>query len=379
MRKVLMLASVPSMIGQFNMENIQLLQNMGYRVEVACNFSERSVWTEERITKFKEELEKKEIVSHQIDFSRNMYHLGRHACSYRQLKSLLQKEQYVFIHCHTPIAGAIGRIAGHAAGIKVIYTAHGFHFYKGASIKNWLLFYPIERFLSRWTETLITINQEDYERAKRFHAKKVEYVPGVGVDIEKIEAVQADRKKKREELGIPEDAFVLLSVGELNKNKNHITVIRALRELGKSDIHYVICGQGSLKKYLMEQSCACGMEGRVHLLGFRKDVYEIYKISDLYVHPSYREGMPVALMEAMASGMPVICSAIRGNTDLLLPKSKNMFQPGCVREVADNIQKIINSTGQKLRKEGKENAMLVSSFSRNNVRNKMERIYRLIC
>lgn len=222
MKKVLMIASVPSMIGQFNMNNILLLQKMGYQVEVACDFLDRSVWTIEQAQRFENELQEKQIVRHQIDFTRNALHIGKHRLAYLQLKKLLDNEMYTFIHCHTPIAGALGRMAAHAKGIRTIYTAHGFHFYKGAPIINWILYYPVERFLARWTDLLIVINKEDYERAKKFHAGKVEYIPGVGIDTECIKKVIVDREKKRKELGIPEKAYVLLSVGELSKDRKSV-------------------------------------------------------------------------------------------------------------------------------------------------------------
>ena len=214
MKKMLMLASVASMIDQFNMPNIQLLQEMGYEVHVACNFEKGSTCTSERIQKLKNQLKKMEVKYFQIDFSRNILKINDILKSYKQVKALLQRERYDFIHCHSPIGGAVGRIAGHKMHTKVIYTAHGFHFYKGAPIQNWLLYYPIEKWLSRYTDMLITINKEDYQRArKKFHAKETRYIPGVGIDVEKIQAVQVDREKKREELGIGKDEIFFVVGG----------------------------------------------------------------------------------------------------------------------------------------------------------------------
>ena len=173
MKKVLMLASVASMIDQFNMPNIQLLQELGYEVHVACNFEKGSTCTQERIQNLKQRLEHMGVEYFQIDFSRNVLRVNEIWKAYRQVERLLEKEKYSFIHCHSPIGGAVGRIAAHKTHTKVIYTAHGFHFYKGAPLHNWLIYYPIEKWLSRYTDVLITINKEDYQRAKKkFHAKK---------------------------------------------------------------------------------------------------------------------------------------------------------------------------------------------------------------
>lgn len=326
MKKMLMLASVASMIDQFNMPNIELLQKMGYEVHVACNFEKGSTCTEERIQKLKKRLREIKVRYFQIDFSRSILKVNEILKSYRQVKTLLVKEHYDFIHCHSPIGGVIGRIAGHKTHTKVIYTAHGFHFYKGAPLQNWLLYYPVEKWLSRYTDVLITINKEDYQRAKKkFHAKETKYIPGVGIDVEKIQTVQVDREKKREELGIGKDDFLLLSVGELNKNKNHEVVIRAIAELRNPKIKYAICGKGPLKEYLEELAEKLGVRNQLFLLGFRTDVIEICKSADVFVFPSKREGLSVALMEAMACGLPCVVSKIRGNVDLIFEKENGFL------------------------------------------------------
>lgn len=345
-KKFLMTATVPSMIGQFNMSNIRLLLDMGYEVHVACNFKDRSIWTEERVKKFEKQLSDLHVKKIQIEYARTPYDIPKLIKSYLELKKLIQKEKYAGLHCHTPVAGLIARLAARRAVTKtrVIYTAHGFHFYKGAPILNWLLYYPIEKWMSEYTDVLITINKEDYQRAKKkFHAKEIKYVPGVGVDVEKIQDVQVDRAKKRGELGIREEEVVLLSVGELSKRKNHKIVIKALGDLGNKKIKYVICGQGPLKEKLEQLAEKIGVKDQLLLLGFRTDVIEICKISDLFVFPSLQEGLPVALMEAMACGLPCIVSNIRGNSDLI-GNSENglLFYPEDIELLKKQLQKLIS-------------------------------------
>ena len=321
-----MTATVPSMIGQFNMENIKLLLEMDYEVHVACNFEDRSVWTEERVSEFKKQLTNMGVKKIQIEYARTPYDILKLVRSYSELKKLIQREKYTCLHCHTPVAGMIARLAAKGTETKVIYTAHGFHFYKGAPLQNWLLYYPVEKWLSRYTDLLITINKEDYQRAKKkFHAKETKYIPGVGIDVEKIQTVQVDREKKREELGIGKDDFLLLSVGELNKNKNHEVVIRAIAELRNPKIKYAICGKGPLKEYLEELAEKLGVRNQLFLLGFRTDVIEICKSADVFVFPSKREGLSVALMEAMACGLPCVVSKIRGNVDLIFEKENGFL------------------------------------------------------
>lgn len=258
----------------------------------------------------------------------------------KQIKKLVSENKYDIVHCHTPVAGICARTAcrhlRRSQGTKVIYTAHGFHFFKGAPAKNWLMFYPFEWLCAHWTDALITINTEDFALAqKHMHAGKVRYVHGVGVDIERFENHQCDRAAKRRELGVPDDAFLLLSVGELNPNKNHETVLKAVRladNLSGTPIYYIIAGKGELKESLSQAAAELGLQDRFELLGYRTDVPGLYKTADLFVHPSFREGLPVSAMEAIASGLPVICSDIRGCRDLVA--SPRRFAPDSPEQIA---------------------------------------------
>ncbi len=375
-KKVLILASVASMIDQFNMSNIKLLIDMGYKVHVACNFVEGSTCSDEQIKKLQHILESLDVNYYQIDFKRNVMNIKNNIVAYKQVLNLMKQNKYEFAHCHSPIGGVIGRLVGKATKTKVIYTAHGFHFFKGASLVNWLIYYPIEKWLSRYTDVLITINKEDYERAKGFKAKRVEYVPGVGIDVDKYNIVEVDRKLKRKELNLPQDAFVVLSVGELNKNKNHEVLIRAIAKTNNTKIHYVICGQGQLKEYLHGLSKELGIENQVHLLGFRKDIAEICRVSDVFVFPSKREGLPVSLMEAMACGLPVVCSRIRGNVDLIEDgKGGYLVEPDDVERFVKKITELVDDS--RLRSQlGRFNARRIETYSVNNVLLDMQKIYK---
>lgn len=339
MKKMLMTATVPSMIGQFNMNNIDILLTMGYEVHVACNFRDRSIWPKERIKEFVEILKDRGIKYHQIEFSRSPKKIKCIRKSLYQMDLLMKRFQFEFVHCHTPMAGVISRISCHKNKIKVIYTAHGFHFYQGAPLINWIIFFPIEKFLSKWTDVIIAINKEDYKCAEKyFSAKRTFYIPGVGVDTEKFQNMDINRERKRKEIGILSDDIMIFSVGELNTNKNHKKVIEALSMIKDSKYHYFIAGEGELGEKLKEEGRRYGIN--LHLLGYRNDIPELLKCADLFVLPSIREGLNVSLMEAVSSGLPSIASNIRGNRELI--DHQYLFDPNNSKDICDHIIKVIS-------------------------------------
>ncbi len=294
----------------------------------------------------------------------------------REIETLVSENHYDIVHCHTPIAAFCTRIACRKVrkkGTKVIYTAHGFHFYQGAPFKNWLLFYLAEKICSYFTDVLITINTEDYEFAKRkFSTKSIQYVPGVGIDVEKFANTKINAIKKRQEIGVPEDAFMMLSVGELNINKNHQVVIKALAQLNDKKVHYVIAGSGNQYSNLINLAREHGIDGQVHLLGHRNDVAELYKAADIYLLPSIREGLNVSVMEAMSSGLPCIISDIRGNRDLVDDgKGGFLVSPFVYKNFSDKIRILIkDSSGY-----GMYNFNKAKEYEIVKINNEMAKIY----
>jgi glycosyltransferase EpsD len=245
--------------------------------------------------------------------------------AYKQLKEIINKNQYKIIHCHTPMGGVLTRLAARGArkkGAKVIYTAHGFHFCKGAPFANWLLYYPIEKVLSRYTDTLITINQEDYQlaRKRRFKAGSIEHVHGVGVNTEKFQPVNASEKSQlRKQYGYNDDGFLIFYAAEFNKNKNQQLLIRSL-ELVKGQVPNVkllLAGEGPLLRECKELAAQLGVEKMIDFLGYRKDIDSLLKMCDCAVGSSIREGLPVNIMEAMACGLPVVATDNRGHRELV--------------------------------------------------------------
>lgn len=341
MKKALIVATVSGFVPQFEMNNVRLLQSMGYEVHYAANYSNPVYGADNT------RLDGTGIIMHQIDFVRSPFRLMKNLVAYRQLKNILKKGKFSLIHCHTPMGGTIGRLACskyRKRGIKVIYTAHGFHFYKGAPLSHWILFYPIELLLSYITDVLIVINEEDYKRALKFKAKRLFKIPGPGLEYEKYNKATCDRIAKRQSLGIPEDAFVLVSVGEVNTNKNHIVVLNALALLLDKNIYYVICGIGENETELRKTCDRLCIEERVKFIGYREDVPEILKCSDCYVMPSIREGLGMAAIEAMAAGLPIICSNNRGAREFCVDgKSGYICKLNTPEEFSDAISKIFNN------------------------------------
>ena len=367
--KLLYILNIANRVNNFSNACMVAAKDLNIEFHIAGN------WGYKNINEREADEKKYGIKIHQIDFERNPLS-PRNICAYKQLNKLMQSEKYDVVHSNTPVGGLIGRICAEKNNVpKVLYQAHGFHFYKGAPLKSWVVYYPVEKFLARhYTDTLITINKEDFELAKaRFKLRnngEIYYVPGVGVDTSKFANVEIDRDKKRQELDIPVDKKLLISIGELNENKNHETVIRALQDI--KDVCYIVVGKGDKQQMLEKLIYDLDMSDRVFLLGYRQDIGELLKMSDLFVFPSYREGLSVSVMEAMSSGLPVVCSNIRGNCDLIDENGGVLFDPHNVDDCKNAMAKALN---RNMTDMSKYNQIKVNNFSYEKVHKKMKQIY----
>lgn len=371
-KKALVVSTVSGFVPQFEMQNIDILKNMGFEIHYASNFRNPFYG------KDNSRLNNTGILCHQIPFERSPYHI-KNIMAYFDLKKLEKTEQFDLVHCHTPVGGAVTRLAYIRKNNQfVIYTAHGFHFYLGAPLKNWIFFYPVEKWLSKYTDMLITMNKEDYRRAKSsFFSKRIEYVPGVGIDLEKIDSVKINIRNKRKELKIPEHSFVIASVGELSKRKNHALVLHALEEIKNKNICYIICGHGKEETKLKKAADNKSLSEMVRFLGYRHDVIEILKAADGFVFPSRQEGLPVALMEAMACGLPVIASDIRGNKDLLEHgKGGFLIRSKSLKEMKDAIENLAGMEKEQRNRMGTYNKQVIRHFSKEKVYLRMSDLYR---
>ncbi|BAL84397.1 putative glycosyl transferase family 1 protein [Selenomonas ruminantium subsp. lactilytica TAM6421] len=305
-----------------------------------------------------------------IDTSRSPISFGN-IRAIKQIRDIVSNRRYNIVHCHTPLAAMATRIACKKLrknGLKVIYTVHGFHFYTGAPLMSWLIYYPIEKWLSKYTDVLITINKEDYNRAKKnFYSSRIEYIPGVGINLEKFKYKKENGEKIRAELRINNKRTMLLSVGELNKNKNHEIVIRAIKDI--PNITYVIVGRGELGARLLNVANEYNVD--LKLVGYRTDVEEFYSAADVYILPSIREGLNVSLMEAMASGVACCASKIRGNEDLI---DKPLFRPSSMNDVKYAIRNALDNRDDLI----KDNVEKINGFRFEKINKMLNDVYSTI-
>ena len=346
MKRVLFVTTISGFFPQFEKNDVKLLKQMGCQIHYASNFT-NPIYAFD-----KTELEKNEVALHQIDIEKSPAKINKNIKAIKQLIKIIDENDIDIVHCPNPMGGVAARIAARAGKRKpkVIYTAHGFHFYKGAPMMNWLLFYTAERFLARYTDIIVTINREDYIRAKKFRLKKngeVYLIHSVGVDKEKFAPRPELRETKRAELGIPADAFHIVTAAELNENKNQKLVIEAVAALkNKSKIHadkayniyYTICGKGPNEDKLRELIKAYGLENNVSLLGYRTDMDEILQTADVFAFPSIREGLGVAAIEALMCNVPLIAADNRGTREYVSDGNNGIV---CRYDAVDEFEEAI--------------------------------------
>ena len=329
-KHILILTTTNDFLGKFEQENVRILQQRGYVVHYATNIHEPHYFSD------LERLHKMHVIVHPIEIARSPFMIQDNQKALRQIVGLLQKYPIQDIHCHTPVGGLLGCLAGRLCpgkNIVVLYTAHGFHFYRNAPFINHLVYYRVEKLLARYTDILIVINEEDYRSARKFRLKKngsLYKLPGVGLDRQIFRPVsQQERKALRDRLGIGDEIFFLLSIGELNENKNHRVVLEALARLRRmhkdiSAIRYGICGDGFFRQHMERWIAEMGLEDNVILYGHRTDIPQMIGCADATVFPSKREGLGMAGLESLAIGIPVIASDNRGSREYM-EHGKNGF------------------------------------------------------
>lgn len=338
-RKILLVTTDSGFLSQFEMNNVKILQEMGYEVHYASNF-DHSVYHYDRC-----QLEELGIILHSINIVKHPAKLKQNMQTVFQLKKIIDSEGIQMLHCHNPMGGVAGRCAARISKLQpyVIYTVHGFHFYQGGPLMSWVLIYPIERLLARWTDVIITINQEDYLQAAGFSYKKngfAERIHGVGVNLNRFQEKPELREQKRRELGIPDDGFHIVTAAELNRNKNQRVIIEALAGMPQKNIFYSICGIGPEEGRLLRLIKGRHLEDRVHLLGFRNDMEEILQTADLVVFPSIREGLGMAAVESLACGVPLIAADNRGTREYVIEGVNGVLCPAkSIRAFREAIQK----------------------------------------
>lgn len=376
MKKVLLVATVQSHIAQFHKPLINLLKEKGHEVHVAAkdNLAEKNGL----------KLDEPEKIFN-IPFDRSP--LSRNnIIAYLKLKKIFYKNKYDIVHCNTPMGGVVTRLAANKYrrnGTKVIYTAHGFHFYKGAPKKNWIIYYPIEKFLSRYTDKLIAISIEDFNTAKEKKFKtKIEHIHGVGANTDKYFLTSNKLiQDLRLQIGYSKEDFICVCTGELNDNKNQISVLRAVPAILKTipNFKLILAGNGpkytSLQKFITEMD----LVDCVRMTGYVTDLEKYVMISDIAVSLSLREGLGLNLIEAMLCAKPVIGSVNRGHKELINHLINGLLvNPLDSEELSDAIIKIYRD--QEMKSRMGQNALLHSQkYTRESVIEELTKIYELNC
>ncbi|MDQ6423274.1 glycosyltransferase family 4 protein [Paenibacillus sp. LHD-117] len=365
--KILFCATVDYHFRAFHLPVMEWFQQMGWEVHVAARGTLVLPHTDQ---KFDLPIERSPLKRANLK-------------AYRMLKAIIDKEGYDIIHCHTPMGGVLARLAARGArarGTKVIYTAHGFHFYKGAPLRNWLLYYPVERWLASRTDCLVTINEEDFGRARRadFRAGMIAHIHGVGVDTAYYAPIGEEEKRvRRERYGYSPDHFLLIYAAEFNANKNHRLLIYALAKLKAKapTARLLLAGEGPLLHECRALATQLGVAHMVEFLGYRDDLDELYPMCDAAAASSLREGLPVNVMEAMACGLPVVATRNRGHNELVDEgRTGFIVEPDDVASFASRLQ-LLYFFRDSRRRMGERSAERAQRYSLEQVMGELGEMY----
>lgn len=374
--KALIVSALAGFVRSFLMSDVAMLQDMGYEVHCAANAEHAGA---DDVVNF---LESRGVIFHQVCFSSSRPASHESVIAFREMRKLAKCGDFKFVHCHTPIAGAICREAfrkqQREGVVLVAYTTHGFYFHKKSGSKSWLLYRTAEDFLSRWSDVMITINREDYGNALRMHCPDIRYIPGVGVDIDRFHNLEIDSDTYRRSLGLSPNDFVILAVGEISARKNQKVIVEALAARPLSGAVFVICGNCMTSTETKDEIERLASEGNVDVrfLGRRNDVAEICKCADVGVLPSTREGLGLAGIEMLASGLPVIGSDVHGIPDYLINDVNGVLcDPSDVNAFGEAMRRLYDDPilRERLGANGYES---VRFFSLDESARCMERIYR---
>lgn len=366
MKKILFVATVAEHFYYFHLPCFKYFKELGWQIEVACHGERELPFCDKKY-----ELPIKRSPSDPENLT-----------AYKELKKIIKNGHYDLIHCHTPMGGILTRLAAAGErknGTKVFYTAHGFHFYKGAPAANWMIYYPIEKLMSRLTDCLITINDEDFELAqKKLDAKKIVKVNGVGYNSDNYFKISDEEKQNlRAEYGYSPNEKILIYVAEMNANKNQAMLLRAMKIIlaEQKNVRLLIVGADNFNGEYLRLAKELGVAKNVEFLGHRDDACMLTKLSDIAVASSLREGLPVNVMEAMACGLPTVLADNRGHRALCRDGVNGfLVEPNDYTAMAQKILQLLND--EKLYEKISESAVQeVKPFSKENVFEELKKIY----
>ena len=362
---VLLLCTTDNMIWQFLLPHIKDLECFGAKVDCVCNRT--GFW-------FDELKEKYGLNMIELAMKRKPINLTNFK-AYKALKKLQKKNKYDLIYCQQPTGGLLGRFIGRRFKLPVIYTAHGFFFFKGNSKLKNFIFKTAEKIMARYTDILITMNDEDFEATKKWKTREKYKIHGIGLDYEKYKNEKAEQLSKKD-LNIKENEKVILSVSEFSPRKNYQTMLKAIAELSKTrdDFKYVLCGTGELLEDMEVLARELKIEDRTLFLGYRKDIDKIMSLSDIFYHQSYHEGLTMGIMEAMHFSLPAVVSDVRGNSDLIDENGGILTSPNDIEGQVKALNKLLDD--ETLReKQGAYNKEKIKDYYLENVRGELKKIY----
>lgn len=366
MKKILYVATITEHFYYFHLPYLKMFHDLGWQVDVASHGDVELPFCDNR---------------YEIPIKRSPADKDN-LKAYKMLKKIIRDNHYDIVHCHTPMGGILARLASFSQrkkGTKVLYTAHGFHFYDGAPKANWMVYFPIEYVMSMTTDCLITINDEDYNCAKkRLKAKATAKVNGVGYNSDRYFPVSKEEKLAlRDKLGYSRDEKLLVYVAEMNLNKNQAMLIRALKVISekRDDVRLIIAGADNFNGEYPKLAKELGIDSKVDFLGHREDINDILHMSDIAVGSSYREGLPVNVMEALACGLPVVLSDNRGHRVLgVNGENGYVVKINDYEAMAQRINEILND--ENLYEKLSANAIeLIKPYSKESVIVELKEIY----
>ncbi len=366
-KKIMVLCTTDNMIWQFLLPHIKDMQENGNMIECVC--AKTGFWFEELKAQHG-------LTMHEINFARNPLKPAN-IKAYKQLKQLQKANNYDLIYCQQPVGGLMGRLLAKKFKIPCIYTAHGFHFYKGCSLINKLVYKSVEKWASKYTDILITINEEDYQNAKKMKAKKVFKINGIGIDTNKLNVPEFDKNEFKKELGLEPSNKVITTISELNKNKNYITMLEAIKELVQKDgsVRFISCGHGVWEEKIKNYAKKLGIADKCLFLGYRKDIGKILQITDVFMHASHREGLTLSVMEAMNFGLPCVVSNVRGNRDLIIDgKGGYVLECDDAKGFSEKLYEILTDK-DKAKQFGEFNIEQSKLYTIESVKAELDKIY----
>jgi glycosyltransferase EpsD len=385
--KALIVTSVYGFLSKFERQNVRLLQEMGFEVHYASNHDNVVYKTDH------DEMQEMGVIFHNIPISQSPLAIATNRKAAFKLKQIITEENIDIVHCHTPTGGMVARLACRNLDVYMIYTAHGFHFYKGARPIHNLIYYSAEDLMSRWTDCIVTINHEDENAAKTMHASKVYRIPGVGIDSDYYRLTyDTDRDRAREKLGIEPDVFFMISVGELRENKNQMIILKTLARIRKKmaedeakrklkpgtlKIKYGLIGSGRQEEEMREYVEKNDLSDMVCFYGYKSDIRVYLAAADVMVFPSIREGLGMAALEALSTGLPVIASENRGSKEYIIDRRNGLLvsedsTKAYSKAVLEAMLREQDSNDLSRRENIRES---VSGFSRSETEKIMRKVY----